>query len=118
QLREDLGSAAALREVIVEFLTKTPAMLAALRDAAARGDAVGLRKSAHTIKGTSATLGAFPLSQQCAELERLSPDGSVHQTSARAAAIDARYTAVTAALKAEVGTPSMQLAGSERFDRR
>jgi HPt (histidine-containing phosphotransfer) domain-containing protein len=110
QLREDLGSDAALREVIMEFLDKSPATLAALRDAAARGDASGIRGSAHTIKGTSATLGALTLSDQCAELERLSRAGSVVEAAARVAAIEASYIAVTAALKAEVGEADATLA--------
>src|SRR4030095_2604403 len=46
QLREDLGGAPALREVIETFLGRMPATLTALRDAAARADADGLRQAA------------------------------------------------------------------------
>ncbi len=106
QLREDLGSDAALREVIMEFLSQSPAMLVALRDAAARGDASGIRGSAHTIKGTSATLGARTLADQCAELERVCRAGSVPQAVARVAAIEELYAAVTASLRATVGAAS------------
>ena len=106
QLRADLGSDGALREVILEFLDKSPAMVAALHDAAARGDASGIRGSAHTIKGSSATLGALTLADQCAEVERLGGAGSVQQAAARVAAIEAMYTAVTAALKAQVAEAS------------
>jgi len=59
QLREDLGDAAALRDVISTFLERSPSMLTGLREAAARGDGVAVSAGAHAMKGTSATLGAL-----------------------------------------------------------
>jgi signal transduction histidine kinase/DNA-binding response OmpR family regulator len=102
QLREDLGGDAPVGEVIATFLEKTPPVLAALRDAAARTDADGIRKTAHMIKGTSAMLGARTLSERCAEIERLSRTGSVPDAVTRVKDIQASYEAVEAALKAEL----------------
>lgn len=99
-LREDLGEDA-VREVIAIFLERTPSMLAALRDAAERGDAVALRAAAHTIKGTSATLGALALSEQCAELERRSRAGDIADATARVAGIETLCRGVGTALSAE-----------------
>ena len=102
QLREDLGGDAPLHDVIVTFLEKTPGTLAALREAAVRGDAESIRRSTHMIKGTSAMLGATVLASRCAELERLSRDGIVLDTASQVAAIEESYSRVEAALSAEV----------------
>jgi signal transduction histidine kinase/DNA-binding response OmpR family regulator len=103
QLREDLGDPAALREVISTFLERSPSMLIALREAAARGDVATVSAGAHAMKGTSATLGALALSQQCAELERLARVGSMSDVVAQVPAIEAEYGSVDRALRAEAG---------------
>jgi signal transduction histidine kinase/DNA-binding response OmpR family regulator/HPt (histidine-containing phosphotransfer) domain-containing protein len=100
QLREDLGGDAPVNEVIATFLEKTPPVLAALRDAAARSDADRIRQTAHMIKGTSAMLGARTLAERCAEIERLSRAGSVADAVTRVKDIEASYEAVEAALRA------------------
>jgi signal transduction histidine kinase/CheY-like chemotaxis protein/HPt (histidine-containing phosphotransfer) domain-containing protein len=101
QLREDLGGAPALREVIETFLGRMPATLTALRDAAARADADGLRQAAHMIKGTSAMLGARELSEQAAEIERAGRAGSIQDAATRVAGVEASYRTIEAVLRAE-----------------
>ena len=101
QLREDLGGAPALREVIETFLGRMPSTLTALRDAAARADADGLRQAAHMIKGTSAMLGARELSEQAAEIERVGRAESVQDAATRVAAVEASYRTIEAILRAE-----------------
>ena len=91
QLREDLGGNAGLHEVIVTFLEKTPAALASLHDAVMRADTDAIRRIAHMIRGTSASLGARPLAERCAELERLSQTGVVLDAPSRVVAIEASY---------------------------
>ncbi|HWN89944.1 MAG TPA: response regulator, partial [Verrucomicrobiae bacterium] len=103
QLREDLGDAAALREVISTFLERSPSMLTDLREAAARGDVAAVSAGAHAMKGTSATLGALALSSLCAELERLARAGSMSEVVAQVPAIEAEYGLVDRALRAEAG---------------
>jgi HPt (histidine-containing phosphotransfer) domain-containing protein len=100
-LREDLG-AAALRDVIETFLAKMPSALAALRDAAARADAGAIRQAAHSIKGTSAMLGARTLAEHCAEIERLGRAADVPDAIARVAAVEASYRKIEAVLKTEL----------------
>jgi len=102
QLREDLGGAAALREVIRSFLDQTPSVLSALRDAAARADVPSIRRAAHMIKGTSSMLGARELSEQCAEIERVGQTGCIADAGSRAMAVEASYRTIEAALKAEI----------------
>src|SRR5262249_17295754 len=57
-LREDLGDPDAVRQVVKAFLDRVPLMLKQLGDAAARHDQAALLSAAHSLKGTSATLGA------------------------------------------------------------
>jgi CheY-like chemotaxis protein/HPt (histidine-containing phosphotransfer) domain-containing protein len=102
QLREDLGGTAALREVIRSFLDQTPSVLSALRDAAARADVSSIRRAAHMIKGTSSTLGARELSEQCAEIERVGQTGCIADAGSRVIAVEASYRTIAAALKAEI----------------
>ena len=70
QLREDVG-AAETREVIEAFLESAPRLLASLGDGVARADTIAIQRAAHTLKASSATLGALDLSRRCEELERL-----------------------------------------------
>jgi PAS domain S-box-containing protein len=102
QLREDLGGTAALREVIRSFLDQTPCVLSALRDAVARADVSSIRRAAHMIKGTSSTLGARELSEQCAEIERIGQTGCIADAGSRVIAVEASYRTIEAALKAEI----------------
>jgi len=102
QLREDLGGAAALREVIRSFLDQTPSVLSALRDAAARADVSSIRRTAHMIKGTSSTLGARELSEQCAEIEPVGQTGCIADAGSRVIAVEASYRTIEAVLKAEI----------------
>ena len=103
QLAEDLGGGEALEEAIRVFLGATPGLLATLRDAAARGDATAIQRAAHTLKSSSAMLGAAGLSARCRELEGSSRAGSVQDAPSRVAGIEALYGAVEAALREELG---------------
>jgi CheY-like chemotaxis protein len=102
ELHAELGGIEALREVIATFLDGSPRFLAAMREAATRRDASGMRRAAHALKSSSAMLGAIALSNQCEELERESRVESVGDAVARVAAIEALYSAVTLAFEAEV----------------
>jgi len=101
QIREDLDDAAA-RDVIEDFLRATPGILTTLRAAASGGDVSAMQRAAHTLKGTSAMLGATALSARCEELERLSRSGPVGDAPARVGAIEELYAGVREALRSEV----------------
>src|SRR5215470_16824242 len=49
-LREDLGDAATLRQVVATFLDRMPLVLTDLRDAATRGDQAAILAGAHALK--------------------------------------------------------------------
>ncbi len=58
-----------IARVINVYLTDAPRLLAAMRDAVRRGDASALEQAAHSLKSSSAALGAGALSACCKELE-------------------------------------------------
>ena len=103
QLREDLGGPAPVEQIVGLFLEKTPPILAELRDAVTRGDLDAVRRSAHTIKGTSATLGARALSEKCKRLEEQARTGEVADAAASLTEIEHAWGAAEAALRAEIG---------------
>jgi PAS domain S-box-containing protein len=89
--------AAALNELLADFLDSARPQAAALGAALQAGDAVRCGKLAHALKSAARSVGALALGQLCAELELAPPgsDGAAHHTrfaaafSAAAAAIEA-----------------------------
>ena len=53
------------------FVQNAVKLLAEIDDAANRGDAPALQRAAHTLKSSSATIGALALSEQAKRLELL-----------------------------------------------
>jgi CheY-like chemotaxis protein/HPt (histidine-containing phosphotransfer) domain-containing protein len=70
-LREAMGEddPDALRDVIEIFLDNTHTLLGEMRQAAARRDTETLRRLAHSLKSSSASVGALTLSDYCAAIE-------------------------------------------------
>ena len=66
----DAGGEDFLAEVIALFIEDARLRLRAVRAAAGGGDGEGLRRAAHSLKGSSANLGATQLAQLSAELEQ------------------------------------------------
>ncbi|MEB3163058.1 MAG: Hpt domain-containing protein [Prochlorothrix sp.] len=83
-IRLNLGALGEDAAECLTFLTETftqdtPAMLAQMQQSAAQQDADGLRRSAHTLKSSSATLGATRLSKLCLLLETQARAGDFSQ---------------------------------------
>ncbi len=66
-----VDSASLLRELIGLFLSDAAAYIDALRRAAGSGDRRSLETAAHTLKGSSASIGARAMAALCRALERL-----------------------------------------------
>ncbi len=64
------GRMGLLTRVLLTFESSVAKLLAQLVAARAAGDLSGVRHVAHTIKSSAASVGALPLSQLCAEIER------------------------------------------------
>src|SRR5512141_2462738 len=78
ELRESVGGDDAfVRELAAAYLTEGPHNLAALVAAAAAGDAAGTVRPAHTLKSSSAALGAARLAALCRQVEYAGREGRV-----------------------------------------
>lgn len=77
QMAEDLGGPEVVAEVISIFLEEAPRHLDALEGALAEGDADALRSAAHTLKSSSAQLGAMRVSELARKLEASGDAGKV-----------------------------------------
>ncbi len=76
-------------EIIDEYLADSSRLLASLREAS--GDE--LRRAAHSLKSTSASVGAVRLAELCAEVERAGADPAV------VGEVEREHAAVRAALE-------------------
>jgi signal transduction histidine kinase/DNA-binding response OmpR family regulator len=92
------GAPSVLARVIGLYEREAPALLAAMREAVAAGEADGLRRAAHKLKSTSAVLGATRLTELCRALEAEARiDGA---TASQLEAIEVEYDRVRPALQA------------------
>ncbi|WP_211444705.1 response regulator [Collimonas humicola] len=66
-----------LTRVVDLFILDAPRLLAAMRKAVAENDAEALRHAAHTLKSTSANVGAVALAANCREIEQLARSANV-----------------------------------------
>lgn len=78
-------------ELVDLLLRDAPPLLEAIRAALARGDAEVLRKSAHRLKGSAASLGAVVLAARLLELEQLGKQNQLEGAPAKAAEVEAEY---------------------------
>jgi CheY-like chemotaxis protein/HPt (histidine-containing phosphotransfer) domain-containing protein len=81
----DLGL---LRELAEVFLESSPGQLAAVRDALARRDVQALHRAAHSLKGSSAAIGARETSSAAERLEKMAGAGDLIQAEAACAALE------------------------------
>ncbi len=78
----DGGSADAFREIIDLFLGNAERNCAAVREALARRDRHAIELAAHSLKGSSSTMGAARMAALCATIEELSHDGALDSAGA------------------------------------
>jgi HPt (histidine-containing phosphotransfer) domain-containing protein len=76
QLKEMMG-AEFIGELIDAYCQETPQLIAALQQALAQGDADALQRAAHSIKSSSASLGALGFSASARELEMIGRGGNI-----------------------------------------
>lgn len=87
-----------LRELIEIYLQDTPARLAELEAALARGDAPVASRAAHTIKGSSSNFGAANLAHLAQQIELLCKAGNCADSAPLMAGFKAEYALVARAL--------------------
>ena len=66
---QDAAGADFVKELVQTFLEEAPAMLSALRDAAASANADAFRRAAHSLKSNSLIFGALTLGAMAREQE-------------------------------------------------
>ena len=96
------GAEEMLTELAPMFLEDADVLLAALATAVSDADAPQIRAAAHTLKGSSASLGISRLSQLCYEMEFMGRENDLQYAAEKLAQIQAEYTAVTTALNTHI----------------
>jgi CheY-like chemotaxis protein/HPt (histidine-containing phosphotransfer) domain-containing protein len=85
-------------EFIRLFKDETPPLLAALQAGVGQGQADQVKKAAHTLKSSSANLGAHQMAALCAELEQRGRSGALEGTPALLAQLEQELERVSQAL--------------------
>jgi HPt (histidine-containing phosphotransfer) domain-containing protein len=85
-------------ELIDAYLADAPSHVAAMRRAADEDDAALMNRAAHTLKSSSASLGALMLSALCRDAEELARRGATGEAAALLPAIESEWSRVEEAL--------------------
>lgn len=84
QLAADLGGdPAVLAGLIDDFVKESASLVARMRSAAQAGNASEAVRAAHSLKSSSAALGAIRLSRRCRDFEEAGRAGRISDASAR-----------------------------------
>ena len=99
------GAPSLLNKIIGLYLDSSPELLQKLRDAIAGEDAGALRQAAHSLKSSSANLGATRLAALCKELEQRGREGRLEDAPCLLEELEICYARALEALKAELKSP-------------
>jgi two-component system sensor histidine kinase/response regulator len=95
------GDLAFVDELIDTYLDDATVQLHAMREAAAAGDGEAMIRPAHSLKSSSANVGAVAVQEACRSLEADGRSGTIPDAIARVAACDAAFEAAKTALLEE-----------------
>ncbi len=98
------GSNEILKKIITLYLDSSSKLMQGIRGAAEGNDAEALHLAAHTLKSSSAYLGAMTLSSMSKELEMMGRDKTLGDAMARLAPIEHEYEKVRQALTKLLGS--------------
>ena len=96
-LRGDLvapGEGNEFQEIVDLFLGNAQRNCIAVRDALARGDRQSLELAAHSLKGSSSTMGAVRMAALCASLEEIGHSGTLDRAAPLVDRLDTELTLV------------------------
>ena len=96
--------AAFVATLLQEFAGEAPGLLAALRDAVARGDGEAAAGAAHTLRSNAAIFGARRLRAVCADLETRARAGELRPGEPLVGAIEHACAEAQAHLAARLAT--------------
>jgi CheY-like chemotaxis protein len=97
--------------IIDAYLDDTPKVLEKMKQAMAADDMFEIAKAAHTLKSSSANVGAVEFSDRCKQLEASARRGSVGMVRELLSDVQAAYTSVESALRVERGSQHSTKAG-------
>jgi two-component system sensor histidine kinase/response regulator len=95
------GKAELLTRVLNLYLTESPKLMHKLKQASAKGEASEIVRNAHSLKSSSANVGAMGLSRYCADIEASARRGDTEEARKIFARIEAEHGRALAALTAE-----------------
>lgn len=90
----EAGDGNLVKEVLSVFQSDSAERLQALRAASAAGDRETVRKQAHTLKGSSAQVGALAMSNICQRLESCAREASAQEIDDLIGKIEVDFAAV------------------------
>jgi TMAO reductase system sensor TorS len=91
-----------IEKVIHKYLDHAPKLLATLRQAVAEADAPAVRQAAHSLKSSSANLGATELAARCKTLELEARFNNIVPSAEQLQGLEIEFTAVRDALASEL----------------
>ena len=97
------GGPNVLGRVIARYLQQSPELLRNLRISLAEQNADGVRRATHSLKSSSANLGARALAELCKELEHKGRGNNLEGMAALAGEVERQYRLVSRALTALAG---------------
>lgn len=95
-----------LNNIIQMYLETTPPDLQQIETAIATGDPDRLRRAAHSLGSSSATLGATNFAKRCKELENLARSGNIIRTENLFFPLQTEYEIVQRALTLQLKDPN------------
>jgi HPt (histidine-containing phosphotransfer) domain-containing protein len=104
QLRflEDEDQPNVVAELVLLFVEHTPPKIAAIRDGLAQGDAGAVKRAAHSLKGSSANVGATGMQHVCEQIEHAAAGGDLGPARELLPLLEQEVAVVVEALQAEL----------------
>jgi len=96
------GDASFLKEIFETFISDASENIGVMRQAVDESDASLLKKTAHTLKGSSSILGAQSMAGICKRLEAIGDSGSIVEATALIEQLVEEFSHVTLALETEL----------------
>ncbi len=97
----DIGARERLAKVICLYLENSPGLLSTLQQGVKTGEAEKIRQSAHSLKSSSANLGAVRLAEVCRQMEHCGRNGKVEKAAELLSGLEMEYGQACAALRRE-----------------
>jgi len=93
------GKEETLRDLVGLFLEECPKLLAQMMDACRDGDGNGLRRAAHTLKGSARLFAAHPCADAAQVVETIGRDARLEEAPEALQTLSTRIDTLTAALQ-------------------